>query len=136
MGIHDILGVGQQIRNAVGGAGPLLQPLLDDPQITDILVNGPKQVYVERRGKLEMTDVVFDDNAHVLNVCNRIVSRIGRRVDESSPIADARLLDGSFRASADGAGANHLAPSRLYRGRLSRRSVRRPRHQRCRAPAA
>ncbi|HEX2885561.1 CpaF family protein [Vineibacter terrae] len=76
------------------GLGPV-EPLLRDETVTDILVNGPKQVYVERRGKLEMTDVVFDDNAHVLNVCNRIVSRIGRRVDESSPIADARLLDGS-----------------------------------------
>jgi pilus assembly protein CpaF len=76
------------------GLGPV-EPLLRDEAVTDILVNGPKQVYVERRGKLELTDVTFDDNSHVLNICNRIVSRIGRRVDESSPIADARLLDGS-----------------------------------------
>jgi pilus assembly protein CpaF len=76
------------------GLGPV-EPLLRDETVTDILVNGPKQTYVERRGKLELTDVVFEDNAHVLNICNRIVSRIGRRVDESSPIADARLLDGS-----------------------------------------
>ncbi len=76
------------------GLGPV-EPLLRDETVTDILVNGPRQVYVERRGKLELTDVTFDDNSHVLNICNRIVSRIGRRVDESSPIADARLLDGS-----------------------------------------
>jgi pilus assembly protein CpaF len=76
------------------GLGPI-EPLLRDEAITDILINGPKQTYVERRGKLELTDVTFDDNGHVLNICNRIVSRIGRRVDESSPIADARLLDGS-----------------------------------------
>ncbi|TWT10217.1 CpaF family protein [Reyranella sp. CPCC 100927] len=76
------------------GLGPV-EPLLRDETVTDILVNGPKQVYIERRGKLELTDVTFDDNAHVFNICNRIVSRIGRRVDESSPIADARLADGS-----------------------------------------
>lgn len=76
------------------GLGPV-EPLLRDETVNDILVNGPKQVYIERHGKLELTDVTFDDNAHVFNVCNRIVSRIGRRVDESSPIADARLADGS-----------------------------------------
>jgi pilus assembly protein CpaF len=76
------------------GLGPI-EPLLRDDLVTDILVNGPKQTYIERRGKLELTDVTFDDNAHVMNICNRIVSRIGRRVDESSPIADARLEDGS-----------------------------------------
>jgi pilus assembly protein CpaF len=76
------------------GLGPI-EPLLRDDSVNDILINGPKQVYVERRGKLELTDVLFEDNGHVLNICNRIVSRIGRRVDESSPIADARLLDGS-----------------------------------------
>jgi len=76
------------------GLGPV-EPLLRDETVNDILVNGPKQVYIERHGKLELTDVTFDDNAHVFNICNRIVSRIGRRVDESSPIADARLADGS-----------------------------------------
>ncbi|MCW5744629.1 MAG: CpaF family protein [Alphaproteobacteria bacterium] len=76
------------------GLGPV-EPLLRDETVTDVLVNGPKQTYVERRGKLELTDITFDDNAHVLNICNRIVSKIGRRVDESSPIADARLMDGS-----------------------------------------
>jgi pilus assembly protein CpaF len=83
-----------QIVNDMLGLGPL-EPLLDDEGITDIMINGPKQVYVERGGKLDLTSVTFEDNAHLLNICNRIVSRIGRRVDESSPICDARLLDGS-----------------------------------------
>jgi pilus assembly protein CpaF len=83
-----------QIVNDMLGLGPL-EPLLEDEGITDIMINGPKQVYVERQGKLDLTSVVFEDNAHLLNICNRIVSRIGRRVDESSPICDARLLDGS-----------------------------------------
>ncbi|MFN4088480.1 MAG: CpaF family protein [Alphaproteobacteria bacterium] len=76
------------------GLGPL-EPLLADETVTDIMVNGPKQIYVERRGKLELTSAVFRDNAHVLNVATRIVSRIGRRVDESVPLVDARLEDGS-----------------------------------------
>src|ERR687891_2028275 len=76
------------------GLGPL-EPLLADESINDIMVNGPHQVYVERKGKLELTDVRFRDNAHVMNVAQRIVTRIGRRVDETCPIADARLPDGS-----------------------------------------
>ncbi len=76
------------------GYGPL-EPLLGDESVTDIMVNGPNQVYVERRGKLELTDVRFRNNAHVMNVAQRIVTRIGRRVDETCPIADARLPDGS-----------------------------------------
>ena len=76
------------------GLGPL-EVLLADDSVTDILVNGPKQVYVERKGKLELTDVKFRDNAQLLNIANRIVSRIGRRIDESSPLVDARLEDGS-----------------------------------------
>jgi pilus assembly protein CpaF len=76
------------------GLGPL-EPLLAEETITDIMVNGPYQVYVERKGKLEMTDVKFRDNQHVLNICSRIVSQVGRRVDESQPLCDARLLDGS-----------------------------------------
>jgi pilus assembly protein CpaF len=76
------------------GLGPL-EPLLADESINDIMVNGPHQVYVERKGKLEQTEVRFRDNAHVMNVAQRIVTRIGRRVDETSPIADARLPDGS-----------------------------------------
>ena len=83
-----------QIVNDMLGLGPL-EPLLEDDGITDIMINGPKQIYIEKRGKLELTGVTFEDNAHLLNICNRIVSRIGRRVDESSPICDARLLDGS-----------------------------------------
>jgi pilus assembly protein CpaF len=76
------------------GLGPL-EPLLAEETITDIMVNGPYQVYVERKGKLELTDVKFRDNQHVLNICSRIVSQVGRRVDESQPLCDARLLDGS-----------------------------------------
>lgn len=76
------------------GYGPL-EPLLKDPGISDILVNTYKQVYVERQGKLELTDVTFQDNAHLLKIIEKIVSRIGRRVDESSPMVDARLPDGS-----------------------------------------
>jgi pilus assembly protein CpaF len=80
--------------NDMLGLGPL-EPLLADETINDIMVNGPRQVYVERRGKLELTDVVFRDDAHVMNIATRIVSRVGRRVDESVPLADARLPDGS-----------------------------------------
>ncbi|MCF8532748.1 MAG: CpaF family protein [Reyranella sp.] len=83
-----------QIVNDMLGLGPL-EPLLEDDAITDIMINGPKQVYIERAGKIDLTSVTFEDNAHLLNICNRIVSRIGRRVDEASPVCDARLLDGS-----------------------------------------
>src|SRR6266568_8173593 len=76
------------------GHGPL-EPLMADETVSDILVNGPKQVYVERGGKLELTDVTFRDHAHLLNTCVKIVNRIGRRVDESRPHVDARLPDGS-----------------------------------------
>ncbi len=76
------------------GLGPL-EPLLADDTINDIMVNGPNQVFVERAGKLTLTDVKFRDNAHVMNIASRIVSQIGRRIDESSPLCDARLLDGS-----------------------------------------
>ncbi len=76
------------------GLGPL-EPLLADESITDIMVNGPYQTYVERGGKLEVTDVKFRNNEHVLNIARRIVSIIGRRVDETSPLVDARLQDGS-----------------------------------------
>jgi pilus assembly protein CpaF len=76
------------------GLGPL-ELLLADETVTDIMVNGAKQVYVERRGKLELTDVTFRDNAHVMSIATRIVTQIGRRVDESTPLVDARLADGS-----------------------------------------
>ncbi len=76
------------------GLGPL-EPLLADETISDIMANGPKQVYIERRGKLELTDVSFRDNAHVMSVATRIVTQVGRRIDESTPLVDARLADGS-----------------------------------------
>ena len=83
-----------QIVDDMIGLGPL-EPLLKDETITDIMVNGPKQIYVERKGKLALTEVQFRDNDHVMNIAQRIVTAIGRRVDESSPICDARLKDGS-----------------------------------------
>ncbi len=76
------------------GLGPL-EPLMADETITDIMVNGPRQIYVERRGKLELADVQFRDDQHVMNVATKIVSRIGRRIDEAKPLVDARLADGS-----------------------------------------
>lgn len=82
------------IQHEMLGLGPL-EPLLDDPTISDILVNTYAQVYVERRGKLELTDVRFTDDAHLKKIIDKIVSRVGRRIDESSPMVDARLPDGS-----------------------------------------
>lgn len=82
------------LLNDMLGLGPL-EVLLKDDTVTDVLVNGPKQVYVERRGKLELTDVTFRDNAHLMNICSRIVTRVGRRIDETTPLVDARLQDGS-----------------------------------------
>ena len=76
------------------GLGPL-EPLLADETVSDIMINGPKQIYVERRGKLELTEVTFRDDAHLMNICTKIVTRIGRRIDESRPLVDARLPDGS-----------------------------------------
>jgi pilus assembly protein CpaF len=76
------------------GLGPL-EPLIEDETVTDIMVNGARQVYVERRGKLELTGVRFRDDDHVMNVATRIVTRVGRRIDEATPLVDARLLDGS-----------------------------------------
>jgi pilus assembly protein CpaF len=85
----------QELLDDMVGLGPL-EPLLNDDEITDILVNGPYKVYVERRGKLEfMQEVRFRDNQHVANIAQRIAAGIGRRVDEASPMADARLPDGS-----------------------------------------
>ncbi|WP_416208766.1 CpaF family protein [Janthinobacterium sp. GMG1] len=84
----------RDIRNEMLGFGPL-ETLLSDPTVSDILVNGHQQVYVERRGKLELTDVVFNDDAHLMKIIDKIVSRVGRRIDESSPMVDARLPDGS-----------------------------------------
>jgi len=83
-----------EILDETLGFGPL-EALLKDPTISDILVNGAKNIYVERRGKLEKTEVVFRDNEHLLQIIDRIVSKVGRRVDETSPMVDARLPDGS-----------------------------------------
>jgi pilus assembly protein CpaF len=82
------------LMNDMLGLGPL-EPLLADDTVTDIMVNGAKQIYVERRGKLEVTGATFRDNGHVMAIATRIVSTIGRRIDESSPLVDARLPDGS-----------------------------------------
>ncbi|MFY7917444.1 MAG: CpaF family protein, partial [Rubrivivax sp.] len=84
----------QAIQDEMLGLGPI-ESLLSDPSVSDILVNGPFQVYAERHGKIVHTDVQFDSEAHLLRVIDRIVSRIGRRVDEMSPMVDARLPDGS-----------------------------------------
>ncbi len=83
-----------EVLDEVFGLGPL-EPLLQDPTVNDILVNGPKQVYVERAGMLEESNIMFKDNAHLMNIIDKIVSAVGRRVDESSPMVDARLADGS-----------------------------------------
>jgi pilus assembly protein CpaF len=83
-----------EIQHETLGLGPL-EPLLQDPDIADILVNGPNQVYIEKHGKLEKTEVAFKDDDHLMSVIERIVSKVGRRVDESSPLVDARLPDGS-----------------------------------------
>ena len=83
-----------EILDEVFGLGPLA-PLLQDPTIDDILVNGAKEVYVERAGVLEETRIMFKDDAHLMRIINKIVAAIGRRVDESSPMVDARLADGS-----------------------------------------
>ncbi|MFP6774573.1 MAG: CpaF family protein [Alphaproteobacteria bacterium] len=82
------------ICNDVLGLGPL-EPLLERDDIDDIMVNGPEKIYIEVNGKIELTNIRFRDNAQLMNICQRIVSAVGRRVDESSPICDARLMDGS-----------------------------------------
>src|SRR5579875_660243 len=90
----DRLKLVDEIKNELLGLGPL-EPLLWDEDITDIMVNGPNQVYVERFGKLFLTDVSFQDDSHLMLIIDRIVSQVGRRVDEASPMVDARLPDGS-----------------------------------------
>src|SRR5271156_719933 len=84
----------QEVLDEVFGLGPL-EPLLQDPSVNDILVNTWNAVYVERRGVLEKTPVIFKDDRHLMHVIDKIVSAVGRRVDESSPMVDARLKDGS-----------------------------------------
>ena len=82
------------IRDEVLGLGPL-EALLNDESVTEIMVNGPEKVFVERLGKLELTEVKFHNNAHLMNIVDRILTPLGRRIDESSPLVDARLADGS-----------------------------------------
>jgi pilus assembly protein CpaF len=94
MNLQERERLAQEVLDEVFGLGPL-EPLLADPSVSDILVNTYKQVYIERRGMLELTNVQFRDDTHLMSVIERIVSAIGRRVDESSPMVDARLADGS-----------------------------------------
>ena len=84
----------EQITDEIVGLGPL-EPLLRDETITEVMVNGPRQVYVEKAGKIELTNVGFQNDEHVMRIIDRIISPLGRRVDESSPMVDARLVDGS-----------------------------------------
>lgn len=94
MGTLERITLVEELVEEVVGLGPL-EPLLRDPTISEILVNGPKNVYIERLGKLHKTTVCFKDNAHVMHIIERIVSAVGRRVDEKTPMVDARLKDGS-----------------------------------------
>ncbi|HCC57667.1 MAG TPA: pilus assembly protein CpaF, partial [Solibacterales bacterium] len=86
--------VAKEVLDEVFGLGPI-EALLSDPTISDILVNGAYSVYVERGGLLELTSIQFRDNQHLMRIIDRIVSKVGRRVDESTPMVDARLTDGS-----------------------------------------
>jgi len=94
MNLQERERLAQEVLDEVFGLGPL-EPLLADPTVSDILVNGHKRVYIERRGMLEQTNIQFRDDAHLMAIIDRIVSAIGRRIDESSPMVDARLADGS-----------------------------------------
>src|ERR1700690_3300603 len=94
MNLEERERLAQEVLDEVFGLGPL-EPLLNDPTVSDILVNTYRHVYVERRGVLESTNIQFRDDAHLMSIIDRIVSAIGRRVDESSPMVDARLADGS-----------------------------------------
>ena len=91
---EDRLALNQELYDEVMGLGPL-EPLLKDETINDILVNGPKRIFVERAGRLELSDVTFRDERHLLRIIDKIVSAVGRRVDEQNPYCDARLADGS-----------------------------------------
>lgn len=83
-----------ELVNDIAGFGPI-NPLLEDPDVSEIMVNGPLQIYAERKGKLQLTPIQFRDNEHVMNIIEKIVAPLGRRIDESSPMVDARLPDGS-----------------------------------------
>ena len=90
----DRITLNQELYDEVMGLGPL-EPLLKDDTVNDILVNGPNRIFVERAGKLELTNITFKDERHLLRIIDKIVSAVGRRVDESNPYVDARLADGS-----------------------------------------
>src|SRR6201994_4072122 len=94
MNLQERERLAQEVLDEVFGLGPL-EPLLNDPSVSDILVNTYRHVYVERSGLLESTSIQFRDDTHLMSIIDRIVSAIGRRVDESSPMVDARLADGS-----------------------------------------
>ncbi len=117
------------ICNDVLGYGPL-EPLLARDDIADIMVNGSTRRYIEVGGKIQLTNIRFRDNSQLMNICQRIVSQVGRRVDESSPICDARLPDGSRvnvivpPLAIDGAGAHH---PQIQEGQADPRSARRVR---------
>src|SRR5580658_8218798 len=92
MNLQERERLSQEVLDEVFGLGPL-EPLLADPTVSDILVNTYKHVFVERKGMLEQTAIQFRDDAHLMSIIDRIVSSIGRRIDESSPMVDARLAD-------------------------------------------
>ena len=94
MTTHEQNMIVEEVLDEVLGLGPL-EPLLKEASISDILVNGPNKVYIERAGRLSLTSIKFKDNAHLLHIIEKIVSQVGRRVDEANPLVDARLLDGS-----------------------------------------
>jgi pilus assembly protein CpaF len=92
--VADRTRIAEEIADDILGYGPI-QPLLRDPDVSEVMVNGPHQVYVERSGRIYRSELVFSDEAHLRRIIDKIVARIGRRVDESSPMCDARLPDGS-----------------------------------------
>ena len=91
---HERASLVADLQNEIMGLGPL-EPLLADPTISEIMVNGFQKVYIEKNGRIQLTDIRFNDNAHLMKIIDKIVSRVGRRIDESTPMADARLPDGS-----------------------------------------
>ena len=84
----------EELISEILGLGPI-EPLLKDPSVTEVMVNGPDSIYIERKGRLQKTDVRFRNTEHLMHIIDRIVTAVGRRVDESSPMVDARLADGS-----------------------------------------
>ena len=94
LNLHERERLVTEVLDETFGLGPL-EPLMRDPAISDIMINGPKTAYVERKGRLERVDIAFHDNRHLVQIIQRIAGRIGRRVDETSPMVDARLADGS-----------------------------------------